>query len=409
MPGELVVQGVERLLTMDPARGGPLGAIEDGAVAITDGSIVWIGPSAELPRRYAGWTARSGEGCVGLPGLVDCHTHSVWAGSRAGEWRRRLAGESYSKILEEGGGILSTVRTTRAASFETLVQDCAGRLSAALDRGITTVEVKSGYGLSPEHERRCLLAAREAAAQVGVNVHLTFLGAHTVPAELRHDREAYVRQVVEEQLPAIADIADDIDIYVDRGAFTVDEGRRILGAGQACGLGVRIHAEQIAWTGAAAMGAELGALSADHLERLDEVGIAAMAGAGTVAVLLPAAMLYLKDTPPPVDALRAAGVNMAVATDLNPGTSPTGDLWACATLACVTMGLTVEESLLGITRNGALALGRRDRGVLAVGRRADLVLMRPPAGEPVHEDVLVQRLDGHRGALVIVGGQVVRS
>ena len=204
----------------------------------------------------------------------------------------------------------------------------------------------------------------------------------------------------------VVDVADAIDVYVDRGAFTVEEGRAILEAGRAAGLAVKAHAEQVAFTGAAAMAASLGALSAEHLERIDAEGVAAMGAAGTVAMLLPAAMLYLKDTPPPVAALRAAGVPLAVATDLNPGSSPTGDLWACATLACVTMGLTVEEALQGITRVAAQALGLSDAGVLRVGARADMALYRTPPGEPVHEDVLVQRLEGHRAALVVRGGAV---
>jgi len=401
------LRGIDRLLTLDPAIGtGPLGLIEDATAVFEGGRVRWIGPTRQAPQ-----TARSidGSGCVGLPGLVDCHTHSVWAGSRAGEWRRRLAGEDYSTILEQGGGILSTVRATREASREQLLADCTARLSAALDRGITTVEVKSGYGLSPEHERRCLEVARQAGQQANVHVHLTFLGAHTVPAELRGDRAAYVRQVIEEQLPAVADLADDIDVYVDRGAFTVQEGRAILSAGRELGLGVRAHAEQIGHTGIAAEAARLGARSADHLERLDDAGIQAMAQAGTVAVLLPLAMVYLRDVAPPVQALRQAGVPMAVATDLNPGTAPSGDLWAAATLACITMGLTVEEALQGITVHGARALGRTDRGRLAPDLPADLALFQTPPGEPVHEDVLVQRLDGHRATLVVKDGRVVRD
>jgi imidazolonepropionase len=407
MSPSLVVRRIPRLLTMDPARGaGPLGALTSAAVAFEGDRVAWVGPDAEAPD---GERTMDGSGCVGLPGLVDCHTHTVWAGSRADEFRRRLAGASYADILEAGGGILSTVEATRAASDEELASTAAARLAAALDRGITTVEVKSGYGLTPAHERRCLVAAREAGRRAGVRVHTTFLGAHTVPRELRDYRAAYVRQVVEEQLPAVADVADDVDVYVDRGAFTVEEGRTILEAGRALGLGVRVHAEQIAHTGAASMAAGLGARSADHLERLDETGIAAMARAGTVAVLLPGAMLHLRDMAPPVAALRAAGVPMAVASDLNPGSSPVGDLWACATLACILMGLTVEEALLGITRHGARALGRFGLGWLGPGSAGDLALVAPPPGEPIHEDALVQRLDGHRARVVVRAGRVVRA
>lgn len=407
MPLTLLVRRVDRLLTMDPTIGaGPLGLIEDAAVGFDGEQIAWVGRDDRAPPCAK---QVDGSGLIGLPGLIDAHTHSVWMGSRADEWRRRLAGEEYSKILEEGGGILSTVAATRAATNEALAATCAERLGVALDRGITTVEVKSGYGLTPHDELRCLRAAREAGVRAGVDVHLTFLGAHTVPAELRGDRAAYVRQVIDEQLPLVADLADDIDVYVDRGAFTVEEGRRILSAGRALGMGVRAHAEQIAYTGVAEMAAGLGARSADHLERLDQGGIEAMARAGTVAMLLPAAMLYLRDVSPPVEALRAAGVPMAVATDLNPGTAPTGDLWACATLSCILMGLTVEEALRGITVVAAQALGRSDRGRVAPGMLGDLCLMSVPPGEPVHEDVLVQRMDGHRAAVVVRRGSVVRG
>lgn len=406
-PHDVVILGIDRLLPMVPGQAGrPLSVIEGGAVGIRGGEVSWVGPSADAPSAKH---TIDGSGCVGLPGLVDCHTHAVWAGSRAGEWRRRLAGASYAEILESGGGIHATVRATRGASDQELVDGCAARLASALDRGITTVEVKSGYGLSPAEERRCLVAARGAGERVGVRVVRTFLGAHTVPAELAADRDGYVRSVIEEQIPAIRDVADFADAFIDRGAFTLDEGARILRAAASAGLKIKVHAEQLSVTGAAALAAELGAVSVDHLERLPPEVAPALARAGTVAVLLPGACLYLRDPSPPVDALRAAGVPMAVATDLNPGSSPIGDLWACATLACVLMGLTIEEALVGITRNAALALDRPDLGVIRVGSPADLVLMTPPAGEPVHEDALIQRLDGHRAELVIVGGQVVRD
>ena len=402
MTADLSVRSVSRLLTMDPDRGG-LGVVEDVTVTFAGGLVTYLGPDEHAPR-----AARevSGRGLIGLPGLVDCHTHAVWAGSRADEFKRRLAGERYSDILEAGGGILSTVRHTRQATDDDLRSATTARLGEALERGITTVEVKSGYGLQAQHEARCLRLAREAGVEANVRVLTTFLGAHAVPPEWRPDQEGYVDDVIDVQLPLVAPYADFADVYVDRGAFTVDQGRRILEAARDVGLGLRIHAEQVDYTGAAAMAAELGALSADHLERLDRAGAEALARAGTVAVMLPGAMLYLRDEPPPVEILRELAVPMAVATDLNPGSSPTGDLWACATLACVTMGLTVEEALLGITRHGALALGRADLGVVRVGLPGDLVLMGVPAGEPLHEDVLVQRLAGHRARLVVRSGEV---
>jgi len=404
---DMVVVGIERLLTMVASDwGGVLGVVEGAAVAIRDGRIAWVGTSDQAPSSPI---IIDGAGCVGVPGLVDCHTHAVWAGSRAGEWRARLSGASYAEILESGGGIHATVRATRAATDRALVDGCAARLSAALDRGITTIEVKSGYGLTAHDERRCLVAARRAGQQVGVRVLTTFLGAHTVPAEHRATREAYVRSILQEQLPAVREVADFADAFIDRGAFTLDEGARVLRAAAAAGLGIKVHAEQLSVTGAAALAAELGAVSVDHLERMPPEVASELARAGTVAVLLPGACLYLGDPSPPIQALRAAGVPMAVATDLNPGSSPIGDLWACATLSCVLMRLTIEEALLGITRNAALALGRPDLGVVRVGAPADLVLMAPPAGEPAHEDALVQRLDGHRAELVVVGGRVARD
>lgn len=392
MSPTLVIRDLAWLLTMNESLGeGRLGAIPEAAIALAGERVVWIGPSREAP---ACADTRSRPGCIGLPGLVDAHTHAVWAGSRADEFERRLAGASYSEILEQGGGILSTVAATRATPLEQLTATCAARLRRLAARGTTTVEIKSGYGLSPVHEETLLRAARAAGAEAGVRVLTTFLGAHTIPAEHRADRSAYVAQILEEQLPRCAPHADFVDVYVDRGAFTVEEGRRVLQAGQARGLKARIHAEQVTHTGAAAMAAELGALSADHLEQIDDAGIAAMAEAGTVAMMLPGAMLYLGDPPPPVARLREAGVPLAVATDLNPGTSPVHDLWAAATLACVAQRLTVEEALLGITAHGARALGRPDLGRLAIDGPGDVVVARPAPGEPPTPAALIQHLGG---------------
>ena len=398
-----MVQGAACVLTMEGSDDtSPLGLRDGWSIAVRGGRVAWMGPTDEAPRARETLDAT---GSVVLPGLVECHTHSVWAGSRSDEFRRRLSGVPYTTILEEGGGILSTVDATRTAGEAQLIALASHRLARLMSRGVTTVEIKSGYGLSPEHELRMLRAARAAGEAVGLRVMTTFLGAHAVPRAFRSNRGAYVRQVIEEQLPLVADSADFVDAYVDRGAFTVDEGRAILAAGKAAGLGVRVHAEQVAYTGAAEMAAGLGALSADHLEQLDERGVEAMATAGTVAVLLPGAQLYLRDPSPPVPVLREAGVPMAVATDLNPGSSPLLDPWIAATLSCVAMGLTIEEALLGITRNAALALGRPDLGRLYVGGPADLVVVVPPPGEAATPAALIQFMGGAHVRATIRGGE----
>jgi imidazolonepropionase len=399
VPAELLIHHLARLYTMAPDAEG-LGEIADGAVAFSGGSVVYVGPSAGAPDAAE---VIDGSGLVGLPGLVDCHTHAVWAGSRADEFARRLAGARYSDILEAGGGILSTVRHTRATDEATLAALARARLAGMRRRGVTTVEVKSGYGLSPDAEARLLRAA--AAAGDVVRVVPTFLGAHTVPAEYRGDRAAYVRQIIDEQLPRCAPLAECIDVYCDRGAFTVAESVAILSAGRAAGLKVKAHAEQVAYTGIAAAAAELGAVSVEHLERLDDAGVAALAAHGTVAVLLPGAQLYLKDTAPPVAALREAGVPMAVATDLNPGSSPVHDLWTAATLSCILQGLTIAEAALGITRHAGAALGRPELGWLGADSAADMVLIAPPPGEPATISGLIQHMGGGRVAHVIQDGR----
>ena len=402
---DLLIDGIDALLTMLPPAEAPpaTGSTQPQALAVRDGRIAWIGPSNAAPPAE---TTIDATGAVVMPGLVDCHTHLVWAGSRSEEWEQRLAGADYSAILEAGGGILSTVRHSRAASSDELTDLAVQRLDGMRARGVTTVEVKSGYGLDPESEVKLLRAALAAGERADMSVIATFLGAHTVPAEWRHDRASYVRQLVEEQIPAVAGLARFIDIYVDRGAFTVDEARTILAAGKRHGLIPRVHAEQVTHTGAAALAAQMGASSADHLEQLDADGIAAMAAAGTVAVLLPGAMLTLGDPPPPVAALREAGVPMAVATDLNPGTSAVHDLWACATFACWQMGLTVDEALRGITAHAARALCLEDRGVLRVGARADIIVVDPAPGEPAAGASLVQHLGANRLRARVRGGRL---
>jgi imidazolonepropionase len=376
--------------------------IRDAAVAFSGSRVAWIGPSKEAPDGAESLDCR---GLVAVPGLVDCHTHALFAGSRAADFERRLAGATYTEILEAGGGILSTVDAVRRSSESTLRSLLDARLDHMLQGGVTTVEVKSGYGLSVEHEARMLRAMTGLSTEV--EVVPTFLGAHAVPAEYRSRREDYVAQVIEEQLPRCAPLARCVDVYCDRGAFTLEEAEAILRRGIASGLRPRIHAEQVAFTGAAAMAARLGATSADHLEHIDAEGVEALARYGTVAVLLPGAMLYLRDQAPPVGLLREAGVPIAVATDFNPGSSPMRDLWSAATLSTLAMGLRVGEALQAVTRNAGRALGRPELGWLGEGSAADLALLAPPIGEPPELRVLVQYLGGHRARHVVKGGRLV--
>ncbi len=398
---ELLIAGLDQLLTMDPEVGeGPLGAIPDGAVAFAGARVVYAGPTAGCPGAER---VIDGAGRLGLPGLVDCHTHSLFAGSRAEEFGLRLAGVSYTEILERGGGILSTVAATRAADSALLGQLLGERVADFLARGVCTVEVKTGYGLSRDQELRCLEVI--TGLETPASVVPTYLGAHAVPAERRGDREGYVAEVID-TIPAAAALGADIDVYCDRGAFTLEEARAILSAGRAAGMIGHLHAEQVAHTGAAALAAELGCASAEHLERIDGAGIEAMAAAGTIGVMLPGARAYLRDSPPPAREMIAAGVRLAVATDFNPGSSPVRDLWSCATLACLDFGLSAEEALLGITRHAGLALGRPELGWLGPGSAADLVLVAPPPGEPARPEVLVQYLGGHRAALLVRGGRI---
>lgn len=342
------------------------------------------------------------DGLIAMPGLVDCHTHTTFAGTRVADFVKRLGGTSYTTILEGGGGIHTTVQATRMATTGELTFLTSARLEEMLAHGVTTVEIKSGYGLDLRTERRMLEAARASSGPV--EVMPTFL-AHVLPRG--RDRDEYMRELLDVNLPQLAGLACAADVYCDDGAFTLAETEAILRRAAGLGLGLHVHAEQVAWTGAAALAARLGALSADHLERIDAEGIDAMAAAGTVAVLLPGAMLYLRDTPPPVKALRAAGVPFAIATDFNPGSSPVNNLWTAATLACLTMGLTVEEALAGITRNAARALGRPDLGWIGPGSAADIALFPAPVGEPPSVEVLVQHLGGTRAEQVWKAGERV--
>jgi len=354
----------------------PFGLVEDAALACADGRIAWIGPMRELPAEAQAARVEDLGGALLTPGLVDCHTHLVFGGHRANEFDMRLNGAGYEEIARAGGGIVSSVRATRAADEDTLLAQSLPRARALLADGVTTLEVKSGYGLEREAERRMLRVARRIGRELGITVRSSFLGLHALPPEYRERRDDYVALVCDEMLPALAaeGLVDAVDAFCERIAFTPAETRRLFERAGQLGLPVKLHAEQLSDQGGAALVARFGGLSADHLEHLGDAGIAAMAKAGTVAVLLPGAFYALRETRlPPVAALREHGVPIAVATDCNPGTSPLLSLRLAANMACTLFRLTPEEALRGVTVNAARALGLADRGTLAPGQRADLV------------------------------------
>ncbi len=356
-------------------QGDGLGPVEDGAVAAKDGRIAWVGPRRALPADGIETTDCGGAWI--LPGLIDCHTHLVFGGDRADEFERRLAGEDYKAILAAGGGILSTVRATRAASEEELLGAALPRAEALMAEGVTTIEVKSGYGLEQEAELRQLRAARRLAGALPVAVRTTLLAAHAVPPEFAGRRADYARLVAEAMIPAARGLADAVDIFHDPLAFDTDDARRVIAAAQRAGLPVKLHGDQHGDMGSAALGAACGALSVDHLEHANAEGLDAMARAGTVAVLLPGATLFLRETRiPDIAAMRNSGVRMAVSTDMNPGSSPALSLLLMLNLACTLYRLTVTEALRGATVEAAAALGLADRGRLAPGLRCDLALYR---------------------------------
>jgi imidazolonepropionase len=363
------------LATLDAPAG--YGAIADGALGWRDGVLAWVGPRAGLqgdPAALAREVIALDGGWI-TPGLVDCHTHAVFAGDRAGEFELRLQGASYEAIARAGGGILSTVRAVRAASEEELLAQSLPRARALLRDGVTTLEIKSGYGLDFDNERKMLRVARRIGTELGIAVRTTFLGAHALPTEFANDADGYIDAVVE-WLPWLhaEGLVDAVDAFCEGIGFSPAQTRRVFEAARALGLPVKLHADQLSDLGGAALVAEFGGLSADHIEHTSEAGVRAMARAGTVAVLLPGAFHVLRETTlPPLDLLRAHGVPMAVATDCNPGTSPLLSLRQAMQLACIHFRLTPEEALRGATVHGARALGCEDRGVLRAGMRADFV------------------------------------
>lgn len=366
-----------RLATMVADTGTPYGAIENGVVVAQEGRIVFAGPRSNAPD-FGNAELIDCEGRWITPGLIDCHTHLVYGGDRAHEFELRLKGASYEEIARAGGGIVSSVKATRAASEDELFASADKRLSALIAEGVTTVEIKSGYGLDIDSEVKVLAVARRLGRERPVGVQTSFLGAHAVPAEFKGRQGDYVDLVCGPMLDAIAEqnLADAVDVFCEGIAFSPDETARVFTAAKAKGLPVKIHAEQLSNLGGAALAAGFGALSADHLEHLDEAGVIAMAKAGTVAVVLPGAFYFLRETvKPPIDLLRQHGVPIALATDANPGTSPLTSPLLTMNMGCTLFRLTPEEALAGMTRNAARALGLQDQiGTLEAGKACDLAI-----------------------------------
>jgi imidazolonepropionase len=368
------------LATIDQAIGSAdgYGSIRDGALAVRDGRIAWVGPRRDLPSGWRAEIEHDGGGAWLTPGLIDCHTHLVHAGDRADEFEMRLAGASYEDIARAGGGIASTVRATRAAGEDQLVAQSAVRLGRLIAEGVTTVEIKSGYGLDTANELKMLRAARRLAIACGVEVRTTFLGAHALPPEFAGRADEYIALVCDEMLPAAADakLAEAVDAFCERIAFTTAQTARVFDAAKKHRLPVKLHADQLSDQGGGRLAAEYRGLSADHLEYASAESVRAMAEAGTTAVVLPGAFYFLRETRlPPIASLRQHGVPIAIATDCNPGTSPCTSLLLMLNMACTLFGFTPAEALAAVTRNAAKALGiEGEVGRLAPGQRADFAL-----------------------------------
>ncbi len=388
-----------RIVTCDAARTGVLGVIENGAIVTEAGKISWIGARKDLDPRLP--VDDAGDAVL-TPGLVDAHTHAAWVGSRHGEYAVRMGGGDYEAIAEAGGGIVSTQRAVAGVSEEELAARMGARLARMAALGVTTCEVKSGYGLEAEHELKQLRAiARVSLRHDLPRVVATFLALHALPPSARANREAYVRSVTETLLPTVAreKLAAFVDAYVDANAFRVDEARLLGEKARSLGLGIRLHVGQFADVGGAELAADLGALSADHLEHVSDHGIGRLAASGTHAVLLPIASFTLAQAPPPVAALRRAGVPLVVASDANPGTAPTESLPLAMAFAVRLYGLTPEEALLAATRNAASSLAVPERGILRSGGPADFVIWDLP-----HEGAIIQPWGTSRARLVVRDG-----
>ena len=356
----------------------PYGLIENGAVVISAGLIQWVGPEKELPVEFNGLPEKDLDGRLLTPALIDCHTHLVYGGSRATEFELRLEGASYEEISRSGGGILSTVTATRTATEEELFSQSLPRFDALLAEGVGTVEIKSGYGLDLETEIKMLRVARKLGSERNVRVKTSFLGAHAIPPEFKGKADAYIDLVCEDVLPLVHEekLADTVDGFCENIAFSTKQIYRVFDKATALGLPVKLHAEQLSNLGGAALAANYGALSADHLEYLDEAGVQAMAKSGTVAVVLPGAFYTLRETQfPPLNSLRKAGVPLAIATDCNPGSSPLTSILLCMNMACTLFRMTPEEALSGVTRVAAQALGiGHEVGTIEIGKKAEFAV-----------------------------------
>jgi len=380
----------------------------DTCVVVQGGTVQWVGPHGAWPAAWNALPRIDARGALATPGLVDCHTHLVYGGQRANEFAMRLAGATYEEVARAGGGIVSSVRATREASEDELFALALPRLQALLDEGVCAIEIKSGYGLALEHERKQLRVARRLGDALGVTVCTTFLGAHALPPEYAGRSQDYTDLVCNEMLPALAaeGLVDAVDVFCERIAFTLAETEQVFQAARALNIPVKLHAEQLSDMGGAALAARYRALSCDHIEHLSQAGIDAMKAAGTVAVLLPGAYYTLRDTHlPPIAALREAGVPMAVSTDHNPGTSPALSLLLMANMACTLFRLTVPEALAGITMHAARALGLQDtHGLIASGRPANFVLW------PFADAAELAYWFGHKPARTIVRqGRIVKG
>ena len=401
----------EHMRPMPGALAGDAADLPEVSLVVADGLVCWIGAGNELPAIYAGLPRFDGGKALLTPGLVDCHTHLVYGGQRANEFAMRLAGASYEEVARAGGGIVSSVLATRAADEDTLFALAARRLEELLAEGVCAIEIKSGYGLALEHERKQLRVARRLGEVYGVTVRTTFLGAHALPPEYAGRSQDYINLVCREMMPVLAaeGLVDAVDVFCERIGFSLAETEQVFQCATALGLPVKLHAEQLSDMGGSALAARYQALSCDHIEHLTAEGIAAMKQAGSVAVLLPGAFYTLRDTQlPPVQALRDAGVPMAVSTDHNPGTSPALSLLLMANMACTLFRLTVPEALAGITCRAAQALGlEHTHGTIGVGRPANFVLWdvrdaaelaywlgRRPVQTVVRQGCIAMRLDG---------------